>query len=66
MAFVCIGFGAGLRGKEVTLTSLKGMIQFWGETMNDKDYPYVVVNLYGRFKVETGFVGIASPSATRI
>ena len=25
MAFVCIGFGPGLRGKEVTLTSLKGM-----------------------------------------
>ena len=25
MAFVCIGFGPGLRGEEVTLTSLKGM-----------------------------------------
>ena len=24
MAFLCIGFGAGLRGEEVTLTSLKG------------------------------------------
>ena len=55
MAFVGIGFGAGLRGKEVTLTSLKGMIQFWEETMNDKDDPYVMVTLYGWFKLETGF-----------
>ena len=54
-AFVCIGFGAGLGGEEVTLTSLKGMIQFWEETMNDKDDPNVMVNLYGRFKGETGF-----------
>ena len=23
------------------------LIQFWEETMNDKDYPYVMVNLYG-------------------
>ena len=55
MAFVCIGFGAGLRGEEVTLTSLKGMIKFWEETMNDKDDPYVMVTLCGRFKGETGF-----------
>ena len=54
MAFVCIGFGAGLRGEEVTLTSLNGMMQFWEETMNDKEDPYVMVTLYGRFKGETG------------
>ena len=55
MSFVCIGFGAGLRGEEVTLTSLKGMIQLWEESMNDKEDLYVMVPLYGRFKGETGF-----------
>ena len=39
MAFVCIGFGAGLRGQEVTLTSLKGMVMgrlFQGRSRRQK------------------------------
>ena len=55
MAFVCIEFGPGLRGEDVTLTSLKGMLHFWEETMNDKDDPFIMVALYGTFKGETGY-----------
>ena len=66
MAFVCIGFWAGLRVEEVTLNSLKGMIQFWEETMNDKDDPFSWSLYMGGSRERQGFVGIASPSATRI
>ena len=66
MAFMCIGFGAGLRGEEVTFTSLKGMLQFWEEITNDKDNPFVVITLYGRFKGRQDFAGTASLYVTKI
>ena len=54
MSYVLIAYGASLRGEEVPLTSMKGMIFFWEETRTNED-PYIVIPLYGRFKGETEF-----------
>ena len=54
MTYILIGFGAGLRGEEVPLTSLTGIIHFWEEIQQSKN-PYLLVTLYGRFKGEAGF-----------
>ena len=62
MACVCIGFGPGLRGEEITLTSLKGMLHFWEETINDKDDTFIMVALYGRSRGRQVIAGTASPS----
>ena len=51
MAFMLIGFGAGLRGEEVPLTSMEGLLTFWEETSTEAD-PYMMMTLYGRFKTE--------------
>jgi hypothetical protein len=64
LAYVLIGFGAGLRGEEVPLTSLKGLLSFWDETRADPD-PYIMVTLYGRFKGETGYRWHCLPIADR-
>jgi hypothetical protein len=64
MSYILIGFGAGLRGEEVPLTSLKGMLSFWDETRADRD-PYIMVTLYGRFKGETGYRWHCLPIADR-
>ena len=53
MAYVLIGFGVGLRGEEVPLVSLEGMVYFWEETKGAVD-PYMMVTLRGCFKGETG------------
>ena len=55
MVFICIRFGADLRGKEVTLASLKGMLHFWSKTKSDPVDPFIMITLHGRFKGETGF-----------
>ena len=48
-----IAFGAGLRGKEVPLVSLKGLLQFWQETREwPADERYMMMTLSGRFKGE--------------
>ena len=54
MCYVLIGFGAGLRGEEILLISLKGLLFFWDETKSEAD-PYIMITLHGRFKGETGF-----------
>ena len=54
MCYVLIGFGAGLRGEEIPLISLKGLLFFWDETKSEAD-PYTMITLHGRFKGETGF-----------
>lgn len=54
MCFILIGYACSLRGEEVPLVSLKGMLKFWEETWAEPD-PYIMVALYGRFKGETGF-----------
>ena len=54
MSFILIGFGAGLRGEEIPLVSLRGLAFFWDETRRDPD-PFIMITLYGRFKRKTGF-----------
>ena len=54
MCFVLIGFGCSLRGEEVPLVSLRGILKFWDETQTGED-PYIMIALYGRFKGETGY-----------
>ena len=49
MAFVVIGFCASLRGEEVPLVSLKGLLSFWEETMVKG---FLMLTLRGRFKGE--------------
>ena len=44
MAYILTGFGAGLRGEEVPLTSMIGMLYFWEETQRSKE-PYIIVTL---------------------
>ena len=51
---VVIGFCGGLHVEEVFITSLKEMLKFWEETRIKKDFPYIMVTLEVRFKVETG------------
>ena len=53
MSFVPVGFRAGLRGEEIPLVSLKGLLFFWDETWADPDL-FIMITLFGRFKGETG------------
>ncbi len=50
-AFVCIGFSASLRGEEISLTSIQGMIEYWESSMRYR-IPHVMVTLRGRYKGE--------------
>lgn len=53
MCFMLLAFGAGLRGKEVPLVSLEGLLHFWEETRHAaEDESFVMVTLSGRFKGE--------------
>ena len=53
VCFMLIAFGAGLRGEEVPLVSLEGLLQFWQETREGPaDERYMMVTLSGRFKGE--------------
>ena len=51
MCFVTFGFCNGLRGEEVPLVSLKGLLHFWDETLR-ADEPFIMTTLYGKFKGE--------------
>ena len=51
MCYVTFGFCNGLRGEEVPLVSLKGLLHFWDETAR-ADQPFVMTTLYGKFKGE--------------
>ena len=53
MSFILIIFGAGLRGEEIPLVSLRGILHFWDKTRLDPD-PFIMITLFGRFKGETG------------
>ena len=53
MCFILIGFGAGLRGEEVPLVLVGGLLHFWDETKRESN-PYIMITLYGKFKGETG------------
>jgi hypothetical protein len=53
VCFMLIAFGAGLRGEEVPLVSLEGLLQFWQETQEGSaDERHMMMTLSGRFKGE--------------
>lgn len=53
MCFVLMEFCGDLRGEEVTLLSLAGLLQFWDDSLASTQ-PYIMLTLHGRFKGETG------------
>ena len=53
VCFMLIAFGAGLRGEEVPLVSLEGLLHFWTETRaGTAKERYMMMTLSGRFKGE--------------
>ena len=46
-----LGFGSGLRGEEVPLVSLEGLLTFWSETREEEE-KIMMITLKGRFKGE--------------
>ena len=53
MSFVLMEFCGDLRGEEVTLLSLAGLLQFWEDSLNASP-KFIMLTLHGRFKGETG------------
>ena len=51
--FMLSSFLAGLRGEEVPLLSLEGMLKHWAEAAASR-LPHLVLALLGRFKGEEG------------
>ena len=62
-AAVVIGFCGGLRGEELFMMSLKGMLKFWEDSRKNKHLSHVMVTLKGRFKGETGEIWHVMTSA---
>ena len=53
ICFLLLTFGAVLRGEEIPLVALRGLLDFWQETTT-APVPHIMVALKGRFKGETG------------
>ena len=51
VCFMLIAFGAGLRGEEVPLVLLEGLLTFWMLTRAEPER-YMMIMLKGRFKGE--------------
>jgi hypothetical protein len=51
VCFMLIAFGAGLRGEEVPLVDLGGLLTFWMQT-KEEEVRYMMITLQGRFKGE--------------
>jgi hypothetical protein len=51
VCFMLIAFGAGLRGEEVPLVLLEGLLTFWMSTRAEPER-YMMITLKGRFKGE--------------
>jgi len=51
VCFMLAAMGAGLRGEEVPLLSMEGLLTFWGESQVAADW-FVMLTLKGRFKGE--------------
>ena len=51
MAFVVVGFCLSLRGEEVPLIVIEGLLEFWDETMAH-EVPHMMITLRGKFKGE--------------
>lgn len=64
-AFICIGYCASLRGEEISLTSIQGMLEFWDESINHPVVPHIMVTLRGRFKAEKNLRWHMIPIAIR-
>jgi hypothetical protein len=53
VCFMLIAFGVGLRGEEVPLVSLEGLLQFWQETWEvSADVRFMMMTMSGRLKGE--------------
>ena len=61
-AFMCIGFCASLRGEEVPLTDIRGVVQYWKATQKVEP-SHVMITLQGRFKGEDNLRWHLSPIA---
>ena len=51
LGFMLVAMCGGLRGEEVPLLSLEGMLTFWEDTRREKE-PYIMLTLKGKFKGE--------------
>jgi hypothetical protein len=65
MSMVMLTFCAALRGEEVSLVSLTGLLTFWEETTMQETSPHIMLMLHGRFKGENGVCGHCIPIALR-
>ncbi len=69
VCFMLLGFGTGLRGKEVPLVSMEGLLTFWMETREEED-KYMMITLKGRFKGEVDerwhIISICNETRSRI
>ena len=69
MAFVVIGFCLSLRGEDVPLIVIEGLLKFWNETMAH-DVPHMMIMLRGKFKGENNLrwhcVPLADMTKSRI
>ena len=54
MSMVIVSFCAALRGEEVSLVSLTGLLTFWEETTRSLSLPHILLTLHGQFKGESG------------
>lgn len=69
VAFVCVGFCVSLRGEEVPLTSIKGLLDLWDDTLKHET-PHIMLPLRGKFKGEDNpkwhLIPIADVTRSRI
>jgi hypothetical protein len=65
MSMVILTFCAALRGEEVSLVSLTGLLTFWEETTKQDPCPHIMVTLHGKFKGENGVRWHCIPIALR-
>jgi hypothetical protein len=52
--YVTIGFCGGLRGEEIVMAHYKGIKEKYEESINNANYPFVMLTLLGQFKGKTG------------
>ena len=66
MCFALFGYLNGLRGEEIPLVSLRGMLHFWNAGAQDPE-PFIMTTLRGRFKGENDerWHVLPIPDATR-
>ena len=65
VTFILIWFGAGLRGEEIPVVSLLGLLHFWDETRFDPDL-FIIVTLCGDSKEKQVSNGITCQSLIKL